>query len=400
MLTTPKAAASLANLPEVESDALLALIAICEADPRPEKIDVGVGVYRDAVGHTPILRSVKAAEKLLWEGQDTKAYLGGAGDKRFAELLRPIVLGEHAADERILGVQTPGGCGALRLGFQVVKLANPDARVLMGAPTWPNHPPMAKGCGLEIASYPYYDKATQRVRFDEMIAALDAGRPGDVALLHGSCHNPTGADLSDEQWDEVTKVVVRRGLLPFIDLAYQGLGRGLDEDARGMRGMLAACDEVLVAQSCDKNFGVYRDRVGALFLKTADIEASVKTMAHVLQMAREMWSMPPDHGGAVVRTVLEDEALTADWHVELTAMRNRCNGLRASIAAADPRLAYIGKQFGMFSMLPLSPEQVVGLRGKHAIYMADSGRFNVPGIADAAVDRFIAAVVETLDSQG
>ena len=398
MLTTPKSAAILANLPDVESDSLLALIAICNADSRPEKIDVGVGVYRDAVGHTPILRSVKAAEKLLWERQGSKAYLGGAGDKKFAELLRPIVLGEHAGDERILGVQTPGGCGALRLGFQIIKLAYPDARVLMGAPTWPNHPPMAKGCGLEIANYPYYDKATQQVRFDEMIAALDAGRPGDVALLHGSCHNPTGADLSDEQWDEVTRVVVRRGLLPFVDLAYQGLGRGLDEDARGVRGLLGACDEVLVAQSCDKNFGVYRDRVGALFLKTADKQASVKTMAHVLQMAREMWSMPPDHGGAVVRTVLEDAALTADWHVELKEMRDRCNGLRAKIAAADPRLAYIGRQYGMFSMLPLSVEQVVGLRGKHAIYMADSGRFNVPGIADAALDRFIAAIVEALDS--
>jgi len=398
MLTMTKAAAHLANLPDVESDSLLALIAICNADPRPEKIDVGVGVYRDAVGHTPILRSVKAAEKSLWERQDTKAYLGGAGDKKYAELLRPIVLGEHAGDERIQGVQTPGGCGALRLAFQVIKLANPDARVLMGAPTWPNHAPMARGCQLEIANYSYYEKATQTVRFDAMVAAYEAGRSGDVALLHGSCHNPTGADLSDDQWDAITEVIVRRGLLPLVDLAYQGLGRGLDEDARGMRGLLAACDEVLVAQSCDKNFGVYRDRVGALFLKTGSKAASDKTMAHVLQMAREMWSMPPDHGGAVVRTVLEDAALTADWHLELKEMRDRCNGLRAAIAAADPRLAYIGQQYGMFSMLPLTPEQVVGLRGKHAIYMADSGRFNVPGIADAALDRFIAAIVEALDS--
>jgi aromatic-amino-acid transaminase len=398
MLTMTKAAAHLANLPDVESDSLLALIAICNADPRPEKIDVGVGVYRDAIGHTPILRSVKAAEKLLWERQDTKAYLGGAGDKKYAQLLRPIVLGEHAGDERIQGVQTPGGCGALRLAFQVIKLANPDARVLMGSPTWPNHAPMARGCQLEIANYSYYEKATQTVRFDEMVAAYEAGRPGDVALLHGSCHNPTGADLSDEQWDVIAEVVARRGLLPLVDLAYQGLGRGLDEDARGMRGLLAACDEVLVAQSCDKNFGVYRDRVGALFLKTGSQAASDKTMAHVLQMAREMWSMPPDHGGAVVRTVLEDAALTADWHLELKEMRDRCNGLRAAIAAADPRLAYIGQQYGMFSMLPLTPEQVVGLRGKHAIYMADSGRFNVPGIADAALDRFIAAIVEALDS--
>lgn len=396
MLTTPQSA-PLANLPEVESDSLLALIALCNADPRPEKIDVGVGVYRDAVGKTPVLRSVKAAEKLLWERQESKAYLGGAGDRKFAELLRPIVLGEHAGDDRILGVQTPGGCGALRLGFQIIKLANPDARVLSGAPTWPNHPPMAKGTGLELTPFPYYDRETQQVRFDEMLAALEGGRPGDVALLHGSCHNPTGADLSDEQWDAVTEVVARKRLLPFVDLAYQGLGRGLDEDARGMRVLLSACDEVLVAQSCDKNFGVYRDRVGALFLKTGSKAASDKVMAHVLQMAREMWSMPPDHGGAVVRTVLEEEALTADWHVELKEMRDRCNGLRATIAAADPRLAFIGKQFGMFSMLPLSKEQVVGLRTKHAIYMADSGRFSVPGIADADLDRFIAAIVETLD---
>ncbi|MDP9085239.1 MAG: aromatic amino acid transaminase [Pseudomonadota bacterium] len=398
MLTTPKSASSLANLPVVESDSLLALIAICNADPRPDKIDVGVGVYRDSVGHTPILRSVKAAEKLLWERQETKAYLGGAGDKKFAELLRPIVLGDHAGDDRIQGVQTPGGCGALRLAFQVIKLANPDAKVLTGVPTWPNHPPMAKGCGLELSNYPYYDKATQQVRFDEMVLAYESGRPGDIALLHDSCHNPTGADLSDEQWAAITKVIVRRGLLPLVDLAYQGLGRGLDDDAGGMRGILAACDEVLIAQSCDKNFGVYRDRVGALFLKTGSKSASDKTMAHVLQMAREMWSMPPDHGGAVVRTVLEDEALTADWHIELGEMRDRCNGLRAAIAAADPRLAYIGRQYGMFSMLPLTPEQVVGMRGKHAIYMADSGRFNVPGIADAALDRFIAAIVEALDS--
>ena len=398
MLTTPRSVASLANLPDVESDSLLALIALCNADQRPEKIDVGVGVYRDAVGHTPILRSVKAAEQRLWERQDSKSYLGGAGDKRFADLLRPIVLGEHAADERILGVQTPGGCGALRLGFQVMKLANPDARVVVGTPTWPNHPPMAKGCRLELVNYPYYDKASHSIRFEAMIDALEAARPGDIALLHGSCHNPTGADLSDDQWDEVTRVVVARGLLPFVDLAYQGLGRGLDEDARGMRGLLAACDEVLVAQSCDKNFGVYRDRVGALFLKTGSKATSDKTMAHVLQMAREMWSMPPDHGGAVVRTVLDDAALTADWHVELKEMRDRCNGLRATIAAADPRLAYIGGQFGMFSMLPLTPDQVVSLRGRHAIYMADSGRFNVPGIADAALDRFIAAIVETLDA--
>ena len=391
-------APSLAALPPVASDSLLALIALCNADPRPDKIDVGVGVYRDAAGATPIPRAVKAAEKLLWERQETKAYLGGRGDVKFAQLLRPFVLGRHAGDLSIDQVQTPGGCGALRLGFQLIKLANPGARVLLGDPTWPNHPPMAQGVGLELSNYPYYDRDNRRIRFDEMLAALKAGRPGDVALLHGCCHNPTGADLSDDQWTEVTRVVVDRRLLPFVDLAYQGLGRGMAEDAAGLHGLLDVCDEVLVAQSCDKNFGSYRDRVGALFVKTGAKEATATAMAHVLQMAREMWSMPPDHGGAVVRTVLEDEGLKADWLVEVGEMRDRINQVRATIAAADPRLAFIGQQFGMFSMLPLSKAQVVGLRDTHAIYMADSGRFNIVGMSDDALPRFIAAVVETLDA--
>jgi aromatic-amino-acid transaminase len=217
-----------------------------------------------------------------------------------------------------------------------------------------------------------------------------------VALLHGCCHNPTGADLNREQWAEVTRVIADRGLIPLVDIAYQGFGRGLDEDAAGMRGILAACDEVIVAQSCDKNFSVYRDRVGSLFLKTGSVEASKRAMAHVYQRAREMWSMPPDHGAAAVHIVLEDEQLRAQWHVELDAMRDRINSVRQRIAAAHPKLAFIGGQYGMFSMLPLSKEQVLRLREDYAIYMADSGRFNVVGMSDGQVDRFIAAVTECL----
>jgi aspartate/tyrosine/aromatic aminotransferase len=396
MLDTP--APSLSALPPVVSDSLLALIAMANADQRGDKIDVGVGVYRDAAGATPIPRAVKAAEKLLWERQETKAYLGGRGDVRFGQLLRPFVLGRHAGDDRIDQLQTPGGCGALRLGFQLIKLANPNARVLLGEPTWPNHPPMARGVGLILSNYPYYDRDNRRIHFDEMLAALRAGRPGDVALLHGCCHNPTGADLSAEQWAEVTRVVVERRLLPFVDLAYQGLGRGLAEDAAGLHGLLDACDEAVVAQSCDKNFGSYRDRVGALFVKTGAKETTATAMAQLLQEAREMWSMPPDHGAAVVRTVLEDAGLTADWRAELDTMRGRINHVRATIAAADPRLAYIGQQYGMFSMLPLTKAQVVALRDTHAIYMADSGRFNLVGMSDEALPRFIAAVVETLNA--
>ncbi len=390
-------ARGLADLPPVTSDSLLALIAMAAADPRPDKIDIGVGVFRDAAGQTPILKVIKAAERILLETQSSKSYLGSAGDKRFAELIRPILLGPHADDERIAGLQTPGGCGALRLGFELVRTANPNARVLIGTPTWPNHAPIIRSVGLEMVEYPYYDRDSATIHFDAMMQGLGQAREGDVALLHGVCHNPTGADLDAEQWAEVTRVVRERGLLPFVDIAYQGFGRGLDEDAAGLRGLLAACDEVVVAQSCDKNFSVYRDRVGSLFVKTGSAGATATAMAHVFQRAREMWSMPPDHGAAAVHIILDDPQLRADWLVELNGMRDRINSVRRRIAAGDPRLAYIGNQLGMFSMLPLSKEQVVALREDHAIYMADSGRFNVVGMADHSIDRFVAAVVESFD---
>jgi aromatic-amino-acid transaminase len=399
MLTETKAKARrLADLPAVESDSLLALIAMANADPRPDKIDVGVGVFRDSAGNTPILKVMKEAEQRLLDTQVTKAYLGSAGDKRFAELLRPILLGHHADDNRIAGVQTPGGCGALRLGFELIATTNPAAKVFVGTPTWPNHPPIIRAVGLGIEEYPYYERGQAAIRFEDMIAALEGAGPGDVALLHGCCHNPTGADLSEEQWREVVRVVSERGLLPLIDIAYQGFGRGLDEDAFGVRLMLDACDEVIIAQSCDKNFSCYRDRVGSLFIKTGSAETTATAMAHVFQRAREMWSMPPDHGAACAHIILGDPELRARWLVELEAMRDRINSVRQRIAAADPRLAFIGRQFGMFSMLPLSKEQVHKLRSDHGIYMADSGRFNVVGMGDDQIDRFTAAVVDALDA--
>jgi len=391
-------ARGLADLPEVQTDSLLQLIALCNADPRPEKIDVGVGVYRDSEGRTPILPVIKEAERILLDTQESKSYLGMAGDKRYTELLRPFVLGQHAGDDRIAGLHTPGGCGALRLGFELIATANPQARVIVGTPTWPNHPPIIRGVGLQIVEYPYYDREGCSIRFDAMLAALNEARAGDVVLLHGCCHNPTGADLTDEQFAEVTRIIAGRGLLPFVDIAYQGFARGLEEDAKGLRGLLDVCDEVIAAHSCDKNFSVYRDRVGSLWVKTGNAEATTRAMAHVSQRAREMWSMPPDHGAAAVRIVLDTPELAQRWPGELAAMRDRINSVRERLASAHPRLAYIGKQFGMFSMLPFSKEQVLGLREKHAIYMADSGRFNVVGMSDAQIDRFIGAVVETLEA--
>jgi aromatic-amino-acid transaminase len=398
MLTETTRARRLADLEPVADDSLLKLITLCNADPRPDKIDVGVGVFRDASGNTPILKVMKEAEQRLLDTQVTKAYLGSAGDKRFAELLRPILLGEHAGDPRIAGAQTPGGCGALRLGFELIAIANPQARVFLGTPSWPNHAPIITAVGLEVVEYPYYERGQGAIRFEDMIAALRSGEPGDVALLHGCCHNPTGADLSEEQWREVRDAVVDRGLIPLIDIAYQGFGRGLDEDAFGVRLMLSACEEVIVAQSCDKNFSCYRDRLGSMWAKTGSVEASETAMGHAFQRAREMWSMPPDHPAACAHIILEDPELHARWLIELEGMRNRINSVRETLAAADPRLAFIGRQFGMFSMLPLSVEQVLKLRTDHAIYMAESGRFNVVGMSDAQIGRFTAAVVEALDA--
>jgi aromatic-amino-acid transaminase len=397
-MLTETSSRGLADLPPVVNDSLLALIALCDADPRPEKIDVGVGVFRDGAGNTPILKVIKEAEQRLVDTQKTKAYLGSAGDKRFAELLRPILLGPHASDDRIAGLQTPGGCGALRLGFELIATANPQARVFIGTPTWPTHPPIVRAVRLTTVEYPYYERGQGAIRIDDMLDALRSAEPGDVALLHGCCHNPTGADLDEAQWRQVRDVVVERGLFPLIDIAYQGFGRGLDEDAYGVRLMLDSCDEVIVAQSCDKNFSVYRDRVGSLWVKTGSKAATAKAMAHVFQRAREMWSMPPDHGAAAVHIVLEDTELRERWLGELAAMRDRINSVRQRIAAADPRLAFIGRQFGMFSMLPLSKEQVLKLREEQAIYMADTGRFNLVGMGDAQIDRFIAAVVEAMDA--
>ena len=386
------------RLEEQKSDSLLHLIALCNADERPEKIDVGVGVYRDSAGGTPILRAVKAAERILWETQETKTYLGSAGDTRFAELIKPIVFGEDGArDDRIVGIQTPGGCGALRLGADLVVEANDKARIFVGQPTWPNHGPLIECAGVEMVSIPYYDRDSHSICFDRMVDGLREARAGDLLLLHGCCHNPTGADFSEEPWREIARLVAERGLIPFVDLAYQGLANGLEADAMGTRLVVEAADQALVAQSCDKNFGVYRERTGSLWIKGSSRRNAEIVLGNLLQLARTMWSMPPDHGAAAVRIVLDDPQLRADWLVELEAMRDRINSVRRRIAAADPRLEFIGRQFGMFSMLPLSEKAVLELREEKGIYMANSARFNVVGLSDDNVDRFAAAVVEKMD---
>lgn len=373
-------------------DALLALIGLFAADPRSDKIDLGVGVYRDETGATPVFRAVKAAEAKLVETQPSKSYLGPEGDIRFTELLQPIVFGPAVDRSTLVGIQTPGGTGALRLAAELIAAAKPQAKIWLGTPTWPNHPPTFSSAGLTLATYRYFDQAAQAIRFDEMMDALNRADTGDVVLLHGCCHNPTGANLTSQQWASVAELVGKRGLVPLVDLAYQGLGGGLDEDADGLRQVMDAAEDVIVAYSCDKNFGLYRDRVGALYVRARQKARADLILSNMQALARPNWSMPPDHGAAVVRTILDSPELTADWRAELTSMRNRIHAVREALAAGDKLLAPIAQQQGMFSLLPISAEQVGTLRKEHGVYMAGSGRANLAGLTLKTVPRFIEAL--------
>lgn len=378
-------------------DALLAIIGLHRADPRPGKIDVGVGVYRDATGATPVMRAVKAAEARLLETQDTKSYLGPEGDQRFTDLLAPVALGGAlAADGRITGVQTPGGTGALRLAAELIAVADAERAVWIGTPTWPNHAPIFRAAGLTVRTQAYYDAAQSRVDFDAFLAGLTQARAGDVVLLHGCCHNPTGTGFAHNEWAVLAKEIARRGLIPLVDLAYQGLGQGLEEDAAGMRVVLNGVPEAMVAYSCDKNFALYRERVGALWVQADRPAMALPVRENMLVLARSLWSMPPDHGAAIVRTILEEPALTSDWRDELTQMCGRIRSLRAILGAAHPALAPIARQDGLFALLPIGRETVAALRAEHGIYMPESGRINIAGLNDETAARFVAALLPHL----
>ncbi|MBB5986490.1 aromatic amino acid transaminase [Sphingobium lignivorans] len=372
------------------ADPLLGLTALFEADRRPDRLDLGVGVFRDEQGATPIMRSVKAAEGRLLERQDTKAYLGTEGDPLFVRYLADLVLGpERADDPRLTGIQTPGGTGALRLGAELLAGARPDATVWIGTPTWPNHAPIFRQAGLSVRMHRFFDPSRSDVDLDAMLADLANARPGDVVVLHGCCHNPTGVTLTAAQWALVVRFCSTRGLVPFVDLAYHGLGDGLEADVAPTLALLEAMPEALLAYSCDKNFGLYRDRVGALWVQGATPGSATLVRGHLQALARSMWSMPPDHGAAIVREILTESVLKEDWKAELETMRGRINGLRAALAALHPALAPIGRQRGMFALLPVTPANVAALRVDHGIYMADSGRINIAGLRTASIDRFV-----------
>ncbi|MGH6747565.1 aromatic amino acid transaminase [Novosphingobium sp.] len=388
----------LTNLQQQPADALLALIKLHNADPRADKIDLGVGVYRTGEGDTPVFRSIKAAEAKLVAEQDSKAYLGPEGDMGFVEALMPYVFGKDSPDMggRIEGMQTPGGTGSLRLALAMVKRAGYQ-RIIVGTPSWPNHAQICADLDLGVVEF-NHALPSGHPDMDAVRAAITDAQEGDAILLHGCCHNPTGIDYTNEQWDEIAQLIADAKILPILDLAYQGLGMGMEEDAYGLRRVLVAVPEALICYSCDKNFGLYRDRVGALYAMVSDPADLAKVMSNGHNLARANWSQPPDHGGAAVRLILEDEALTAQWLAELDEMRDRMRQVRAKLAASGTAgavdLTPMGGQNGLFSIVPLSKDQVLEMREKHGIYMAGSGRINVAGLTMGNIDKFIAAVAD------
>lgn len=380
------------------ADALLSLIKLYNADPRDTKIDLGVGVYRDETGGTPVFATVKAAERRLIAEQDSKAYLGPEGDVGFVAAVRELALDGAVAPDRVVGLQTPGGTGALRLAIELVVRNLPDTTFWVGTPTWPVHMSILTGLGAKVRTYEHFDIRRQALNADALLAAArEAGR-GDIFLLHGCCHNPTGADLAIEHWREVAQILSGNGAVPLIDLAYHGLGEGLDADAAGARHLLAAFPEALLAYSCDKNFGVYRERTGAVFAIAADAAAAEVAGSNLATIARNNWSMPPDHGAAVARIILTDAGLRSQWHGELQGMQARLSQIRQQLAACgttgDVDLSHIAGQRGMFATLPLSGAAIVALRERHGVYMAGSGRINIAGLAERDCDRFVAALAD------
>lgn len=384
----------------VPGDPILGLMEAYAKDANPNKFDLGVGVFKDAQGLTPIPKAVKLAEQRLLDGQASKSYVGGHGDAAFGQLITQLVMGDMSpliSARRVGASQTPGGTGALRLAAEFIRQCLPGRGIWLSDPTWPIHETIFASADLKVSHYPYVG-ADNRLNVAGMLAALEAAPEGDVVLLHACCHNPTGFDLSQQDWQAVLEVVKRRGLLPLIDFAYQGFGDGLEQDAWAVRLFGAALPELLITSSCSKNFGLYRERTGALLVCADNAEKLLDVRSQLALIARNLWSTPPDHGAAVVATILGDPALKHLWVEEVEAMRQRIATLRVGLVEAlEPhglreRFAHIADQRGMFSYTGLSPQQVAQLREKHSVYMVGTGRANIAG-ADAARLQALAAAI-------
>jgi aspartate aminotransferase len=393
------------RLDRLAPDPILGLMAAFRADSDPHKVDLGVGVYRDDRGETPVLQAVRRAEQAVLSRQTSKTYVAPAGNAGFNQALERLVLGEGhpiLSSERLRTIQAPGGCGALRLGAELIRAAFPDSVIYVSTPTWANHIPLLSGCGLKLECYPYFDPASGGVNFDAMMACLERLPVRTVVLVHASCHNPTGADLSEAQWRELLALVKRKQLTPFIDMAYQGLGRGVVEDAYGIRLFCSELPEVLVAVSCSKNFGLYRERTGALHVISETTSAADAILSQLVRIARTLYSMPPDHGAAIVHEILTSDTLRTLWIDEVGAMRQRIQGLRddavRGLTAACPEhdFGFIARQHGMFSFLGVDKEKVHELRTRHHVYMTDDSRINIAGLRRENLEYFARAVAQVL----
>lgn len=380
-------------------DKILQLIAMYREDARTTKIDLGVGVYKDASGLTPVMRAVKAAEKKLWEVETTKTYTALAGEPAYNAALAGMILGDAVAMDRVASVATPGGTGAIRQALELIRMASPDATVWISNPTWPNHPSIIKYLGMKMAEYRYFDAATRGVDFAGLMADLEGVAVGDVVLLHGCCHNPTGANLDAGQWDQVIAVLAKRGAIPLVDLAYQGFGDGLEADAEATRKVAKAFPEVLVAASCSKNFGIYRERTGIL-IGIGSGEGKGVLQGNLNFLNRQNYSFPPDHGARLVTMILEDAALKADWMAELEEVRQNMLTLRQTLAdelrkaTNSDRFDFVSSHRGMFSRLGLTEEQVTRLREEHAIYMVGDSRINIAGLNARTVPILATAIAQ------
>lgn len=390
------------SLQPTPADAILGLIAEHRDDPRPEKIDLGVGVYRDAAGETPVLDVVKKAEHRLVGTQASKAYIGTAGDPAFNSAMQALAFADVVSGDRLATIQTPGGSGSLRVAAGLILRAREGATVWVSEPTWNNHAPLLGGAGLTLKPYPYYDTESHTIRFDAMLDALRAVPQGDIVLLHACCHNPSGLDPSEDQWRAITDVVTERELVPFIDMAYQGFAQNLDTDAFAVRHMAASVAEMLVSSSCSKNFGLYRDRVGTLSMLAPDTNTRDIVASQANSFVRTMYSVPPDHGAAVVSIILNDVELRAQWVDELAAMRDRLSGMGALLHDAlkekvpEVDFSHLVRTNGMFCFLGVTPEQVDKLKKDFGIYMVDSSRINVAGITLDNVDYLATSIAAVL----
>jgi len=393
------------NLPQLPADPILGLMVAFHQDSNPKKIDLGVGVYKTEQGNTPVLESVKQAERDILELEQTKLYIGPAGAPEFTSAIQSLLLGDnHPAltDNRVATIQTPGGSGALRVAAELAKKGNPHATIWVSDPTWGNHIPLLSDTGLQIKTYPYYDVVSHGVNFDGMMDALAQAKAGDLVLLHGCCHNPSGADLSQQQWQAVTQLACEKGFTPFIDIAYQGFGAGIEEDAYGVRLMAEQLPELLIASSCSKNFGIYRERTGSVLVVSKNATQAQACTSQLARIVRGIYSMPPSHGAAVVAHILQNDSLRQHWLRELDTMRKRIFQLRGQLLAqlnkkgASSDFSFITQQSGMFSFLDISPAQVQRLRDEFSIYMTGDSRINVAGVNSHNIDYLSSAIVSVL----